>query len=221
MLAVNQQRPRQSDGCLGDTDEVLDVPREHGRVKGVLRHVLELGAATFAREVQPPSNGLLAVVVLAIPRNRDPASTAVGCAGHRTLPDGLGSAHPTARHDPGSGRRPVARASPCTPSVGPGCHRTDHELLDRVLDSPCPCAGWYRPDVPETARLAVLYFLHGLRRRRKLLLEHRGLRRGELSSTRRCPPGNSRILQGRIRSREHRSAPLRHVWPGRLRRRLL
>jgi hypothetical protein len=57
VLAVDEQRAGQPDRHLRDTEEVLDVAGQHGRVEGVAADVLELASGLPSDQVLPGRDG--------------------------------------------------------------------------------------------------------------------------------------------------------------------
>ncbi len=84
VLAVDQQRPRQPDRNLGDSDEMLDVAGGERRIERIIGYVLKRDTGPFTHEVGPVAGGGAGVVVLPVARNRD---ATVGANGfHHTPP---------------------------------------------------------------------------------------------------------------------------------------
>jgi hypothetical protein len=71
VLAVHEQRPRQADRYLRDTEELLDVAGQSRRVERVVRHVLQLGARHLLDEIGTRLLRLARVVVLPVAGDRD------------------------------------------------------------------------------------------------------------------------------------------------------
>jgi hypothetical protein len=69
VLSIDEQRPGDADRHLRDPGEVLDVPRESRRVKGVVRDVFQHHAGVLLEESAACGRCLRRVVMVAVTRD--------------------------------------------------------------------------------------------------------------------------------------------------------
>src|SRR5439155_10817374 len=133
VLAVDQQRPGETQRDLGGAHEVLDVARQDGRVERVAADVLEGHAGALARELQARPRRVARVIVRAVARDPDTAVAAAGGAGGR---HGSSLPHRPRVYGPLTAGRRAARTRRPWPGRRPHGARRRWRPRDRPTSSP-------------------------------------------------------------------------------------